>query len=153
MSGQIVTRLQRLRALRAQIDAEIEKEERAYRRLVRPVDADAAAELDLEHIQPDLSIPASEVRAWARAASVPVPATGRVNLDVRRLHALALAKSGVAPSTKPDVPTVEIKRWAVSVGLIPAVVRGSVRREIREAYERAHPTPNTETEPSKGVPE
>jgi hypothetical protein len=59
--------------------------------------------------------------------------------DVEYPH-VAYMHSAV-PGERRNPETRQIKEWAVGVGLLAAVTRGTVRREIREAYYAAHPEP------------
>lgn len=62
----------------------------------------------------------------------------RIDMEI----AIEAARLGI-PQPKPEprpsaASSLEVKRWAVENGLIPAVVRGRVHGWVREAYERAH---------------
>lgn len=96
MSGvQRGSRLEQLRRLRAQVDAEIHAEERRIE-LARPL-----------------------------PVTLKGP-TGRKNIVDR-----TLAELGVTAN--------DVKRWAVSAGLLDAVKRGRVSQRLVEQYADAHP--------------
>lgn len=55
------------------------------------------------------------------------------------VEAARLGKPQPKPQPRPTpASSLEVKKWAVENGLIPAVVRGKVHGWVREAYERAH---------------
>lgn len=69
------TRLERLRALRTRLDAEIEAEERLVAlRTARPTPA------------PVLTASDKQIRAWARAHGLPVGLRGKLRADIREAY-------------------------------------------------------------------
>lgn len=81
-----MSRLERLRMLRARVDAEIAVEEAAEQRrraVLAPVPP------LMEYTPPDIAVAPAEIRDWARAHGIEVPRTGRLPTHVRDAYARA----------------------------------------------------------------